>query len=91
MNFKMIANIPGSWTVQKQFEKVLEEILELKEAIALEDNKKILEEGLDVFQAILTLFKIIGIHNIREGLKEHNKKTKKKEMETRKNRLKLKT
>lgn len=74
MNFKMIANIPGSWTVQKQFEKVLEEILELKEAIALDDNKKILEEGLDVFQAILTLFKIIGIHNIREGLKEHNKK-----------------
>ncbi|AFO72182.1 hypothetical protein RYE50_17640 [Clostridioides difficile] len=78
MNFKMIANIPGSWTVQKQFEKVLEEILELKEAIALEDNKKILEEGLDVFQAILTLFKIIGIHNIREGLKEHNKKLRRR-------------
>ncbi|EGT3801893.1 TPA: hypothetical protein SHW33_004024 [Clostridioides difficile] len=78
MNFKMIANIPGSWTVQKQFEKVLEEILELKEAIALDDNKKILEEGLDVFQAILTLFKIIGIHNIREGLKEHNKKLRRR-------------
>ncbi|HCQ5720731.1 TPA: hypothetical protein OLY45_003717 [Clostridioides difficile] len=78
MNFKMIANIPGSWTVQKQFEKVLEEILELKEVIALEDNKKILEEGLDVFQAILTLFKIIGIHNIREGLKEHNKKLRRR-------------
>ncbi|EQI71693.1 hypothetical protein JD033_14 [Clostridioides phage JD033] len=74
----MIANIPGSWTVQKQFEKVLEEILELKEAIALDDNKKILEEGLDVFQAILTLFKIIGIHNIREGLKEHNKKLRRR-------------
>ncbi|MDI6157865.1 hypothetical protein QJK77_18080 [Clostridioides difficile] len=78
MNFKMIANIPGSWTVQKQFEKVLEEILELKEAIALDDNKKILEEGLDVFQAILTLFKIVGIHNIREGLKEHNKKLRRR-------------
>ncbi|MCC0648469.1 hypothetical protein [Clostridioides sp. ZZV15-6598] len=78
MNFKMIANVPESWTVQKQFEKVLEEILELKEAIALDDNKKILEEGLDVFQAILTLFKIIGIHNIREGLKEHNKKLRKR-------------
>lgn len=78
MNFKMIANIPGGWTVQKQFEKVLEEILELKEAIALDDNKKILEEGLDVFQAILTLFKIIGIHNIREGLKEHNKKLRRR-------------
>ncbi|EMJ4245775.1 hypothetical protein PIU50_003667 [Clostridioides difficile] len=78
MNFKMIANIPGNWTVQKQFEKVLEEILELKEAIALDDNKKILEEGLDVFQAILTLFKIVGIHNIREGLKEHNKKLRRR-------------
>ncbi|HFL3686912.1 TPA: hypothetical protein ACG3QX_003543 [Clostridioides difficile] len=78
MNFKMIANIPNSWTVQKQFEKVLEEISELKEAIALDDNKKILEEGLDVFQAILTLFKIIGIHNIREGLKEHNKKLRRR-------------
>lgn len=43
MNFKMIANVPESWTVQKQFEKILEEILELKEAIALDDNKKILE------------------------------------------------
>ncbi|MCR1533513.1 hypothetical protein ACEI68_17785 [Clostridioides difficile] len=32
-----------------------------------------MEEGLDVIQAILTLFKIIGIHNISEGLKEHNK------------------
>lgn len=74
----MIANVPESWTVQKQFEKVLEEILELKEAIALDDNKKILEEGLDVFQAILTLFKIIGIHNIREGLKEHNKKLRRR-------------
>ncbi|WP_231310887.1 hypothetical protein [Clostridioides difficile] len=62
----------------KQFEKVLEEILELKEAIALDANKKILEEGLDVFQAILTLFKIIGIHNIREGLKEHNKKLRRR-------------
>lgn len=78
MNFKMIANVPESWTVQKQFEKVLEEILELKEAIALVDNKKILEEGLDVFQAILTLFKIVGIHNIREGLKEHNKKLRRR-------------
>ncbi|EIS9623100.1 TPA: hypothetical protein JD074_08485 [Clostridioides difficile] len=78
MDFKMIANVPESWTVQKQFEKVLEEILELKEAIALDDNKKILEEGLDVFQAILTLFKIIGIHNIREGLKEHNKKLRRR-------------
>ncbi|MGO0881034.1 hypothetical protein ACTPD9_18180 [Clostridioides difficile] len=78
MNFKMIANVPESWTVQKQFEKILEEILELKEAIALDDNKKILEEGLDVFQAILTLFKIIGIHNIREGLKEHNKKLRRR-------------
>ncbi|MDE3457415.1 hypothetical protein ACEI68_17780 [Clostridioides difficile] len=39
MNFKMIANIPN-WTVQEQFEKVLEEVLELKEAIALKDNKK---------------------------------------------------
>ncbi|MGO0924052.1 hypothetical protein ACTPDD_18660 [Clostridioides difficile] len=74
----MIANVPESWTVQKQFEKILEEILELKEAIALDDNKKILEEGLDVFQAILTLFKIIGIHNIREGLKEHNKKLRRR-------------
>lgn len=72
MNFKMITNIPN-WTVQEQFEKVLEEVLELKEAIALKDNKKIMEEGLDVIQAILTLFKIIGIHNISEGLKEHNK------------------
>ncbi|HBF4428928.1 TPA: hypothetical protein KON75_003636 [Clostridioides difficile] len=78
MDFKMIANVPESWTVQKQFEKVLEEILELKEAIALDDNKKILEEGLDVFQAILTLFKIIGIHNIREGLREHNKKLRRR-------------
>ncbi|ALP03649.1 TPA: hypothetical protein KRE09_003896 [Clostridioides difficile] len=78
MNFKMIANVPESWTVQKQFEKILEEILELKEAIALDDNKKILEEGLDVFQAILTLFKIIGIHNISEGLKEHNKKLRRR-------------
>lgn len=47
MNFKMIANIP-EWTVKEQFEKVLEEVLELKEAIALKDNKKIMEEGLDV-------------------------------------------
>ena len=78
MNFKMIANVPESWTVQKQFEKILEEILELKEAIALDDNKKILEEGLDVFQAILTLFKIIGIHNISEGLKKHNKKLRRR-------------
>ncbi|MDB3582150.1 hypothetical protein C4238_03750 [Clostridioides difficile] len=77
MNFKMIANIPN-WTVQEQFEKVLEEVLELKEAIALKDNKKIMEEGLDVIQAILTLFKIIGIHNIREGLKEHNKKLRRR-------------
>ncbi|HBH3246507.1 TPA: MazG nucleotide pyrophosphohydrolase domain-containing protein [Clostridioides difficile] len=77
MNFKMIANIPN-WTVQEQFEKVLEEVLELKEAIALKDNKKIMEEGLDVIQAILTLFKIIGIHNISEGLKEHNKKLRRR-------------
>ncbi|MEL0847233.1 hypothetical protein VXB49_19580, partial [Clostridioides difficile] len=69
MNFKMIANIP-KWTVKEQFEKVLEEVLELKEAIELKDNKKIMEEGLDVIQAIFTLFKVLKIDKeIREGLK----------------------
>ncbi|EMJ5875337.1 hypothetical protein QCH13_003496 [Clostridioides difficile] len=78
MNFKMIANIPN-WTVQEQFEKVLEEVLELKEAIALKDNKKIMEEGLDVIQAIFTLFKVLKIDNeIQEGLKLHNKKLRKR-------------
>lgn len=78
MNFKMIANIPN-WTVQEQFEKVLEEILELKEAIALNDNKKIMEEGLDVIQAIFTLFKVLKIDKeLAEGLKLHNKKLRKR-------------
>ncbi|ENY8694364.1 Uncharacterised protein [Clostridioides difficile] len=78
MNFKMIANIPN-WTVQEQFEKVLEEVLELKEAVELKDNKKIMEEGLDVIQAIFTLFKVLKIDKeIREGLKLHNKKLRKR-------------
>ncbi|EGT3731249.1 hypothetical protein K9770_18920 [Clostridioides difficile] len=78
MNFKMIANIP-KWTVKEQFEKVLEEVLELKEAIELKDNKKIMEEGLDVIQAIFTLFKVLKIDKeIREGLKLHNKKLRKR-------------
>lgn len=78
MNFKMIANIPN-WTAQEQFEKVLEEILELKEAIALNDNKKIMEEGLDVIQAIFTLFKVLNINReIKNGLKLHNKKLRKR-------------
>ncbi|HDF5636654.1 TPA: hypothetical protein SOL41_003525 [Clostridioides difficile] len=78
MNFKMIANIP-EWTVKEQFEKVLEEVLELKEAIELKDNKKIMEEGLDVIQAIFTLFKVLKIDKeIREGLKLHNKKLRKR-------------
>ncbi|HBR0068341.1 TPA: hypothetical protein L9G06_005188 [Klebsiella pneumoniae] len=74
----MIANIP-KWTVKEQFEKVLEEVLELKEAIELKDNKKIMEEGLDVIQAIFTLFKVLKIDKeIREGLKLHNKKLRKR-------------
>ncbi|MCC0627739.1 MULTISPECIES: hypothetical protein [unclassified Clostridioides] len=78
MNFKMIVNTPN-WTVQEQFEKVLEEVLELKEAIALNDNKKIMEEGLDVIQAILTLFKVLKINReIKNGLKLHNKKLRKR-------------
>ncbi|HBF1351103.1 hypothetical protein ABFQ26_16570 [Clostridioides difficile] len=78
MNFKMIANIPN-WTAKEQFEKVLEEVLELKEAIELKDNKKIMEEGLDVIQAIFTLFKVLKIDKeIREGLKLHNKKLRKR-------------
>ncbi|EGT4645286.1 hypothetical protein E5F42_20285 [Clostridioides difficile] len=78
MNFKMIANIP-KWTVKEQFEKVLEEVLELKEAVELKDNKKIMEEGLDVIQAIFTLFKVLKIDKeIREGLKLHNKKLRKR-------------
>lgn len=78
MNFKMIANIP-ELTVKEQFEKVLEEVLELKEAIELKDNKKIMEEGLDVIQAIFTLFKVLKIDKeIREGLKLHNKKLRKR-------------
>lgn len=78
MNFKMITNIP-EWTVKEQFEKVLEEVLELKEAIALKDNKKIMEEGLDVIQAIFTLFKVLKIDKeLSEGLKLHNKKLRKR-------------
>ncbi|EGT3731184.1 hypothetical protein ACHDL8_003782 [Clostridioides difficile] len=78
MNFKMIANIP-ELTAKEQFEKVLEEVLELKEAIELKDNKKIMEEGLDVIQAIFTLFKVLKIDKeIREGLKLHNKKLRKR-------------
>ncbi|MDI6381520.1 hypothetical protein ACBT23_17620, partial [Clostridioides difficile] len=57
----------------------LEEVLELKEAIELKDNKKIMEEGLDVIQAIFTLFKVLKIDKeIREGLKLHNKKLRKR-------------
>lgn len=78
MNFKMIANIP-KMTAKEQFEKVLEEILELKEAVHLKDNKKIMEEGLDVIQAIFTLFKVLKIDKeIQEGLKLHNKKLRKR-------------
>lgn len=78
MNFKMIENIPN-WTVQEQFEKVLEEVWELKEAVHLKDNKKIMEEGLDVMQAIFTLFKVLKIDKeIQEGLKLHNKKLRKR-------------
>ncbi|HBG2786076.1 hypothetical protein KWX96_13150 [Clostridioides difficile] len=84
MNFKMIANIP-KWTVKEQFEKVLEEVLELKEAIELKDNKKIMEEGLDVIQAIFTLFKVLKIDKeIREGLKLHNKKLRKRKWKLKK-------
>ncbi|MDO0004638.1 hypothetical protein KLM71_19455, partial [Clostridioides difficile] len=51
----------------------------LKEAIELKDNKKIMEEGLDVIQAIFTLFKVLKIDKeIREGLKLHNKKLRKR-------------
>lgn len=78
MNFKMIANIP-EWTVKEQFEKVQEEVLELKEAIHIKDNKKIMEEGLDVIQAIFTLFKVLKIDkDMSEGLKLHNKKLRKR-------------
>lgn len=78
MNFKMITNIP-ELTAKEQFEKVLEEILELKEAVHLKDNKKIMEEGLDVIQAIFTLFKVLKIDKeMQEGLKLHNKKLRKR-------------
>ncbi|MCC0752627.1 hypothetical protein KGF47_18065 [Clostridioides sp. ZZV13-5731] len=78
MNFKMIANMP-EWTVQEQFEKVQEEILELREAILIENNKKIMEEGLDVCQAVFTLFKVLNIdEEIQEGLKLHNKKLRRR-------------
>ncbi|EGT4908129.1 hypothetical protein DAF77_14200 [Clostridioides difficile] len=78
MNFKMIANIP-EWTAKEQFEKVLEEVLELKEAVHLKDNKKIMEEGLDVIQAIFTLFKVLKIDKeMQDGLKLHNKKLRKR-------------
>lgn len=81
MNFKMIANIPN-WTAKEQFEKVLEEVLELKEAVHLKDNKKIMEEGLDVIQAIFTLFKVLKIDKeLSEGLKLHNKKLRKRKWE----------
>lgn len=68
---------------RNQFGKVLEEVLELKEAVRLKITK-IMEEGLDVIQAIFTLFKVVLKIDKEICIEVEATKTKKKKVETEK-------
>ena len=57
------------WKAVQQVKKIGEEVFELVEAMVKGNTQEIIAEGLDVIQAVFTLFFILGVD--KDKLKAH--------------------